>query len=405
VREDPYADVVAGPEVSAAQPGPLRRPPRRPPRLVLPVVAVALTVWAAWFFVHQAQSWDVAGLDGRVYRLAARAFLDGTDVYSVRFGTEGLPFTYPPFALLVFVPLALVPADAAALVMFVVSAACLLAVVRWCQDHATGGRSGSWWLTVALAAASSVVVEPNRTTLGLGQVNLLLLALVLGVDARGGRWAGAGAGLATAVKVTPGLLVVAQAVRGDRRAFVRGVLAFLAATGLAAVLTPAATRRYFTSLLWDSARPGALDYLQNQSLRGVLERHLPAHAAAAWLACSLLVLALGAYAVRRHRHDPFHALVIAAVTGLLVSPISWSHHWVWVLPCAAVGARAGWRTAVGWTSALLLAVTVLEVEVWTVGDPAIVVADMYVTAGLAWLVASALAPGPILRNAGAGERP
>jgi alpha-1,2-mannosyltransferase len=360
----------------------------RPLRWVVAVLAVVLTALSASWFLRQAHEWPVAGLDGRVYRDAARAFLDRQDIYSGRF--QGLPFTYPPFALLVFVPLALVPENAATLLMFLVSAAALVAVVRWCQDYATRGRAGSWWLTVALAAPAAVAVEPVRTTLSLGQVNLVLLALVLGLDARATRWSGVGAGLATAVKIAPGLLVAAQAVRSDWRAFGRGVLAFAVATALAAVVAPAATRTYFTSLLWDSSRPGGLDYLQNQSLRGALARHLPDHAPTGWLLSAVLVLALGAWAVRRHRRDPFYALTAAALTGLLVSPVSWSHHWVWVLPVVAVGGRCGLRSPVAWTSLALLASTVVELLYWTTGDAPLVSQDMYVVLGLAWLVAVAL---------------
>jgi alpha-1,2-mannosyltransferase len=353
-----------------------------------PVLAVVLGGFAAWWFLQQDRTWPVAGLDGRVYRDAARAFLERGEIYTVRF--QDLPFTYPPFALFAFVPLALVPESAATLLMFVASLAALVVIVRWCQDYATRGQAGSWWITAAAVAAASVAVEPVRITLGLGQVNLLLLALVLGLDARGTRWSGAGAGLATAIKITPGLLVVAQAVRGDLRSFLRGVLAFAAATGLAALVAPAATRTYFTSLLWDSSRPGGLDYLQNQSLRAVFERHGPDVASAGWLVAALLVLGLGAWTVRRHRHDPFLSLTAAAMTGLLVSPISWSHHWVWVLPCAAVGWRCGRRSPVAWLSGALLAATVAEVQFWTTGDAPLVTQDMYVVLGLAWLVAVAV---------------
>lgn len=352
------------------------------------MAAVLLSVGAAWWFWHQARTWPTAGLDVHVYRDAARSLVDRGDIYSGRF--QDLPFTYPPFALLVFVPLALVPSGTATLLMFAASVAALVAVVRWCQDYVSGGLAGSWWVTVALAAAAAVCVEPARITLGLGQVNLLVLALVLGVDARGTRWAGVGAGVATAVKITPGLLIVAQAVRGDVRALLRAVLAFGVATGLAAVVAPAATWTYFTSLLWDPTRPGDLESLPNQSLRGLVARHLPDQAASVWLFTALLVLGLGAWVVRRQRSDPFFALTAAAMTGLLVSPISWSHHWVWVLPCLAVGMRLGWRAPVAWASAALLLATVTEVLFWTSGDSPWLTQDMYVVLGLFWLVASTL---------------
>lgn len=355
-----------------------------------PVLAVALCAWAAYFFIAQTHTWSVAFLDSGIYREAAKAFLAGADVYSGKFGPPGLPFTYPPFALLVFVPLALLPSALASVLAFGLSAVALVACVRWSQDYATGGRAGSWWLTVAISAGASVLVEPVRTTLGLGQVNLLLLALVLGVDARGGSRTGWGAGIASAVKVTPALLVVAQAVRGEMRAFWRGVAAFALATGLAAIVAPAATRHYFTALLWDSTRPGNLHYIGNQSLRGAWERHLTGAASVGWAVTSAAVLLAGAWCVRRHRHDPWYSLTLAGVVALLVSPVSWSHHWVWVIPCLAVGARRGWRSPAAWTSLLMLAATMAEAVLWTQPVPPLWSQDLFVVSGIAFLAAAAL---------------
>ena len=359
-------------------------------RFVGSVVAVALGVGVTLWFWHEDQLNTTSGLDLRVYRDAARAFLDGSDVYAGRF--QDLPFTYPPFALIVLVPFALVPESVATGLMYAVSIVALVLVVRWCQEYVVRGAAGPWWVTVSLAFLAGLVVEPLHSTLGLGQVNLLLLALVLGIDARQTRAAGAGAGLATAVKVTPGLLVVAQLVRGDRRAFVRGVVAFLAATGAAALLAPAATRTYFGSLLWDSTRPGGLDYLQNQSLRGAAARHAPDHAVAVWLVVAIVVLAVGTWVVRRHRDDAFFALTAAGMTALLVSPISWSHHWVWMLPCLAVGWRLGARAPVAWASIALVAAGIDAPRLWVTADASLLAQDVYVLLGVAWLVAAAVQP-------------
>jgi alpha-1,2-mannosyltransferase len=351
------------------------------------LVVVGVTAW----FWHEDHEFATSGLDLRVYRDAARAFLDGQDVYADRF--QDLPFTYPPFALLVLVPFALVSETAATALMYVVSVAALVLVVRWCQEYAAhDGEAGPWWATVTAALLAGLLVEPLHVTLGLGQINLLLLALILGVDARQTRAAGAGAGIATAVKVTPGLLVVAQAVRGDRRAFVRGVLAFLAATGLAALVAPAATRTYFGSLLWDSSRPGGVDYLQNQSLRAAAARHVPDHAVAVWALSALLVLALGAWVVRRHRDDAFFALTGAAMTALLVSPISWNHHWVWMVPCLAVGWRYGARSPVAWASVALVLAGIDAPRLWETSNASLLAQDIYVLLGVVWLVAAAARP-------------
>jgi len=356
---------------------------------------VLLALAGCAFFVVQSHSWPASALDVDIYRAAARSFLSGRDVYAGRFGADGggLPFTYPPLALLVFVPLALLASSsAAAVAMFVVSGGALVVCVRRSQEYALPQRPMSWWSTVALAGAASYLVEPVRTTLGLGQINLVLLALVLGVDAAGRRAAGVGAGLAAAVKVTPALLVAAQAVRGDRRAFVRGVVAFAACTGLAAALAPAASWQYFSSLMWQPSRAGGVAYIGNQSLRGVWERAGAGHSVAAWALSSAAVLAVATWAVRRHRQDAWLALTIAAVAGLLVSPISWTHHWVWALPVAAVGVRHRHRHALATASALFLLPCLAQVVLWNRPVAPSWSVDMYAVAALVWLAVVATVP-------------
>jgi alpha-1,2-mannosyltransferase len=133
------------------------------------VVAVLVGVGVTAWFWHEDQVFTTSGLDLRVYRDAARAFLDGQDVYAGRF--EDLPFTYPPFALLVLVPFALVSEPVAIGLMYAVSVVALVLVVRWCQEYVVPGRAGPWWLTVSLGFLAGALVEPVHTTLGLGQVN------------------------------------------------------------------------------------------------------------------------------------------------------------------------------------------------------------------------------------------
>ncbi|HEX2706145.1 MAG TPA: hypothetical protein VHM65_10330, partial [Candidatus Lustribacter sp.] len=54
-----------------------------------------------------------------------------------------------------------------------------------------------------------------------------------------------------------------------------------------------------------------------------------------WVAAvSLAALVLAGAAAWRHRACDLVVLVAAALAGLCVSPISWSHHWVWLAPAA-----------------------------------------------------------------------
>lgn len=305
--------------------------------------ALAVLLWAVAvaFFVAQGTRWDAAWLDVNVYRDAAAGLLAGDNVYVERYGPAagGLPFTYPPFALVLFVPLALASEPVATAALFALNVAAVSLVLHWCAAYAFGRGRVPLWAPVATGAVVAVLVEPVRTTIGLGQINLILLVLILGFDAVGQRHNGIGAGIGAAIKVTPALLVVAQLVRGDWRAFGRGVAAFVVCTLVGALVTWEGSRSFFGGLLWESDRPGSLAYVGNQSLRGLAERLVPAAAPLAWIVSVLLVLGVAAVAVRRHRSDPWASLTAAAVAGLLVSPISWNHHWVWFLPAAAVAVK------------------------------------------------------------------
>jgi alpha-1,2-mannosyltransferase len=325
-------------------------------------------------------------MDVEIYREAARTLLSGEDLYAGRYGPQRLPFTYPPAAAIAFIPLALMPSFLAAGALFAVSLVALLLSIRWSHVYALASAQPPWWSTCLLAVAAAFLLEPVGGTLGFGQVNLVLMALIMGIDGRATRKAGFGAGTAAALKVTPVLLVVAQSVRGDWRAFTRGLAAVAVLSSVAFLLLPSQTIDYFETILWDAQRTGNLDYIGNQSWRGFLERHVGGDVAALWLVGVLVIAALGFYAVRRHRADAWFSLSIAAVVGLLVSPISWNHHWVWMIPCLAISARYGVKSLMGIGGlAMVLAVVVMSVD-WMIPAVPSPLADPYVVAGIVWLL-------------------
>lgn len=283
--------------------------------------------------------WPV-GVDSAVYRSGALAVLRGEPLYERLAATPDwspdLPFAYPPFAALVFLPLAGLPAQLVWGVFGVLTALALGLVVRL-----TGPRPGVWWLLPL-----SVVLEPVWRTVGLGQVNVLLMALVV-VDVlalRGSRWSGVLIGLAAAVKLTPLVFVGHLLLTGRRADALRAVGAFAAASLVGFALLPVDSWRF-----WSSAVLGANDALSNgwwgnQSLHGLAHRLADVPATPLLLLLAVAVCVVGAALLVRTLHDRadhLAALLVTAFCGLLVSPISWTHHWVWVVPLCCLAVRRG----------------------------------------------------------------
>jgi alpha-1,2-mannosyltransferase len=286
-------------------------------------------------------------VDLDVYRLGSAALLHGEALYGSLPQTQDgqfLLFTYPPFAAIVLAPLTLVPYWLACLVLTLLTLgvlALVLVTVLRAFDALPAGPRG--WRRVAALLLAAEVAEPVLRTVYAGQLDLLLLALVvLDVLVDTPRWPrGLLIGLAAAVKLTPLVFLLYFLLRRDGRAAVTAVVTFLAATALGFLVAGADSVRYWTSALWATGRVGEPTYAGNQSLLGLLARAgVPADARTAWwLPLVALVLVLTTLGARRAlaAGERTLALGVIAVGGLLVSPISWTHHWVW-----AVVVLLGW---------------------------------------------------------------
>jgi alpha-1,2-mannosyltransferase len=325
--------------------GPHTEDRRSPPRAVAAQLAVVvlLTAAAAYHLQHLVYGPDHGFFDLKVYRGAVGWWLDGRPLYEFVQGRTQYGFTYPPFAALLLLPTALVPQQVAAAALTAAGVA-VVAVATWWLLAPVARRHGRPpWFAVAVALPVAAVLEPVRETLGFGQVNLLLAGLVL-LDVaalrQGRRWAGVGIGLATAVKLTPGLFVLYLLLTGRRRAAGVAAGTALAATLVAAAVAPGTSWQFWTTVLWDTSRVGRLEKTSNQSLLGLLARLAdPAPPnRAVWLVLAVAVLALAAWRVRQAARagDDVAGVTLTGLTACLVSPISWTHHLVWVLPALVV---------------------------------------------------------------------
>ncbi|WP_433301241.1 glycosyltransferase 87 family protein [Actinoplanes sp. CA-030573] len=265
-----------------------------------------------------------------VYRGAVRYWLvDGGGLYEFHYQDTRYGFTYPPFAALVLSPLAITSWPVAVAAALVLNAAAVTLLIRWYFVPILRRRGCPLWTPCALMFLGFLVFEPSRDTFSYGQVNLLLLVLVCG-DLRSRRSGGIGIGLAAAIKLTPvifiGYLVLSRRYRQAATASVTAVLA----TVLALLAAPDASREFWTDAFWDTGRIGELYYVSNQSLRGVVAR-LDAPATW-WLAGVALVVAYWCWWVRVRRPDRVTGFAVTGVVACLISPITWVHHLVWLIP-------------------------------------------------------------------------
>ncbi len=298
---------------------------------------------------------DYYRIDLDVYRIGGDALVSGLALYGPMPATAlgpALPFTYPPLAAIVFAPLSVISLEQASLVLTALSLGALLgSLVVTLRALGMIGRSTVWW-SAAAVFAGALLLEPVRSTLDYGQVNIILMAVVV-ADCLLPRtpWPrGVLVGLVAAVKLTPAVFVLYFLLRKDVRATVMTGVGFLAGTAIGFAVTFDDARQYWTETLLDSGRIGTPAYPANQSITGVLAR-LGLEGglrSALWMACCLMLLAVTVVAVRRALagNRPVLALSAIALFGLLASPVSWSHHWVWVVPALLACAQLALDRAV-----------------------------------------------------------
>ena len=249
---------------------------------------------------------------------------------------RGYPFTYPPFAAMLFAPLSIIPEWLATLLVTVLS---MLALARSVQLVA---RRSSWalWRTawaLPLSIAAAGALEPVYETLHFGQVNLIIMWAVLedllAPPTRRGR--GVLLGLVAGVKLTPLAFLLLPLLQRQWRTLTVAIGTFAAGIGLGFAVAPSASVEFWTSAVLDPSRTGDVGFAGNQSVNGLVARATqPGGDLAWWLVGEAVVLAVTVvvtYRLLRHG-ETLAALVATAMGGLLLSPVSWVHHFVWEVP-------------------------------------------------------------------------
>jgi alpha-1,2-mannosyltransferase len=377
--------------------------------------------------------------DYDIYRGGGRAVLDGAPLYVGSFPAQGitLPFTYPPLAALVFTPLALLSGTVGYLAFTALNIVAL-AMTTMIVIHAlasevgtravpTVGSLSSRQVTLITLAALPLAVWlwPVTHTLEFGQVNILLM-LMVAADLLLPRtpWPrGMLIGIAAALKLTPAVFGLYFLLRRQWRPAATSVISGIAASALAWLVLPTDSRQYWTETISDPSRIGGLAYSANQSLRGFLARFTddPLQTSLWYVLVAATVILVAVVMVRLLAVGAVTAAVCTnALLALLASPVSWAHHWVWILPMTMVAGVSLWshrpvRTTLAplavLTLLLVLTATAFPVHVYLPSAHGAeahwawwqkILGSEYVVLGAVWLGVGGLWPG-LLRPGGASD--
>jgi alpha-1,2-mannosyltransferase len=353
---------------------------------LLPRLAAPGTHWPLWDVHVYWWGGQQAARGGALYAPGAR--------YS---------FTYPPFAAALFGLAGRAPEGVLAVVITAASTGALAVLCALSLGMAGVRRRPEMVFAVT---ALALLTWPVAYTLRLGEVNLIVAALA-GADLLrryDGHWGqGIATGLAAGIKLTPLIFVAYLLITGRVRAAATAAAAFAATIAIGVVLLPSPSKVFWLDgVFFDQNRIGDPANLSDQSLSGAVARLAGSLDSAYWwwavgaLLVGLAGITVAAWAHRRGRR--LAGVTCCAITGLLISPFSWTHHWVWAVPLLAALAAIAWRrrsAACGLAAVAAAVVFSRRIPLSWPGHPPGLVrlleGDLYVLCGLAMLAGTALA--------------
>jgi alpha-1,2-mannosyltransferase len=360
---------------SAAERATVIAAPRLPRPIV--VVAVSLVLGAiAMYLQHlvvpfDTPYWGVFGnqLDLTVYRDGAQAVLDGHRLYEAKL-VGVMDYTYAPASVVLFMPFAAMSLEVARIVWMVG----ILVALYFCITLSFKSLKYQIDWSVRTLAISlvlvSALIEPVRTTMWYGQINVFLMLLILWdlLQGRHSRVRGLGVGIAAGIKLTPLIFVLYLIINRNWRAVWLAGAGFVGTIALGFAVMPRDSWKYWSGTFIDSKRVGAPNTVGNQSIRGALaniwQTDDPNPLVWITLAVAALVLGMVAASLAHRAGQELLAVTLVGMTGTVVSPMSWGHHWVWFVPLLVIGIHLTLQTR-GAVSKSLAAVGVVALLLTT----------------------------------------
>jgi len=317
-------------------------------------------------------------VDLGVYLRLGGRYIFTSHLYSLAVPNTDLFFTYPPFAALLFAPwqrtFSTVHSVQAAWTLCNLAALIALLVLSLRIVRPALGRASAWRIGLALCLPA-LLLNPVVITVGFGQVNLVVTLLVMWdllTERRIGKWQaplGVATGLAVAVKLTPILFVPYLILTRRTRGALTCMGTFVACELLTFLVSPTSSTAYWTNVVFKPDRAGPLSFVGDQNLAAVLDRFNHGIVSHLVLVPLLIAFAAGGLwlaALAHRRSSPMLGLLVCAATGLVVSPITWVHHMVWVVPAILWLALAADRPRHGMALAIGTAVVFWSAPIWWV---------------------------------------
>lgn len=281
------------------------------------------------------------GGDLDVYRHGALQVIHGSALYANELPGGGW-FTYPPFAAITFIPLGMLSFPVAKAMWMLVSFVVLAATILRCAT-VLGYRRDRLLVMFSLAmAVTALDIEAVRGSLWQGQVNLVLMAIIVWdlTRPRGAHLRGWSVGIAAGIKLTGAVFIPYLLITRQWRAAVTAIATTAATMVLTWLLLPVDSAQYWTHAVFQTDRIGPLSHPGNYSIGGILATvSAPAPMPMNWwLVAVTVAAAIGYFAAYRAERSGRQLLAIT-ITGLLsctVPPLAWGHHWVWLVPLLAV---------------------------------------------------------------------
>lgn len=313
------------------------------------VFAAVVALVSLYPFIFTWDSHRQFFFDLTVYFGALKNWAETGDLYNWALPPDNIyGFTYPPFALLAFTPLLVFPSATVAGPFVLLGNVLVMVLVMMLSQRAMGVAfrmrlALSLWL-VPLA----LMLFPVRMNMIMGQTNLVLLLLILadGVLLSGTRFSGILSAVAASIKMTPALFIIYFIAKRDWGAVLRFVGTGLACIGISLLVVPRITVEFFADKIFESNRVGSIVEPLSYNLLGEFARLFQPSVTTVLFPISIIIVGTIAYLSARAAWSQRQNLMALCTIGfltLLVSPISWNHHWVWIIPaltvCLALGIK------------------------------------------------------------------